>query len=68
MSQPKEEAPQPPNEKANVRSGRISATSIKLSNLPDHVARTLAQFDTDGDGTLDWSEVLTGALGASCVL
>ena len=51
-----------------MRSGRISATSIKLSNLPDHVARTLAQFDTDGDGTLDWSEVLTGALGASCVL
>ena len=37
---------------------------IRLSSLPAHVAAKLSQYDKDGDGTLDWSEVFSGALGA----
>jgi hypothetical protein len=37
---------------------------IRLSSLPPHVAAKLAKYDKDGDGTLDWSEVFSGALGA----
>jgi hypothetical protein len=38
---------------------------IRLSSLPPNVSAKLAQYDTNGDGTLDWSEVFSAANGAS---
>jgi len=65
-----EKALQPAEEKA-VRAAIVADAEdheargkglIRLSSLPAHVAAKLSQYDKDGDGTLDWSEVFSGAL------
>ena len=60
------EAPSPVGRVSHLMSVRLLGVkeprvndSIRIADLPNHVAKKLAQFDADGDGEISIEEILT---------